>query len=51
MHDLLFDNQSHLKAEHLCSYAKRLQLDMSQYAADMKDRVYLQRIREHEQGQ
>ena len=50
MHDLLFDNQSHLKADHLRGYAERLQLDMARYAADMKDHVYLQRIREHEQS-
>lgn len=50
MHDLLFDNQSHLKADHLRSYAEHLQLDMVRYAADIKDHVYLQRIREHEQS-
>src|SRR6058998_2258320 len=50
MHDLLFDSQSQLKADHLRSYAERLQLDMADYAADMKDHVYLQRIREHQQG-
>jgi protein-disulfide isomerase len=50
MHDLLFDNQSHLKANQLSSYAERLQLDMAHYAADMKDHVYLQRIREHQRG-
>lgn len=50
MHDLLFDNQSHLKANHLRSYAERLQLDMARYAADVKDQVYLQRIREHQKG-
>jgi protein-disulfide isomerase len=27
-----------------------LQLDMVRYAADIKDHVYLQRIREHEQS-
>src|SRR5262245_5076882 len=47
MHDLLFDNQSHLKGPQLKSYAERLQLDMSRYALEMDDQVYLQRIREH----
>ena len=50
MHDLLFNNQPHLKLNQLSSYAERLQLDMAHYAADMKDHNYLQRIREHEQS-
>jgi protein-disulfide isomerase len=50
MHDLLFANQDHLKANHLHSYAERLQLDMARYTAEMDDQVYLQRIREHEEG-
>jgi protein-disulfide isomerase len=50
MHDLLFENQSHLKAIHLTSYAERLRLDMVHYGADMKDHTYLQRIREHQQS-
>ena len=50
MHDLLFDNQEHLKLNQLRNYAERLQLDMTHYAADMTDHVYLQRIREHEQS-
>ena len=50
MHDLLFDNQDHLKANALRGYAERLQLDMMRYTADMKDHVYLQRIREHMQS-
>jgi protein-disulfide isomerase len=50
MHDLLFDNQQHLKPNQLRGYAERLQLDMVRYTAEMKDHVYLQRIREHEQS-
>jgi len=50
MHDLLFDNQSHLKLSHLRGYAGRLELHMERYAADMDDRVYLQRVREHIEG-
>jgi protein-disulfide isomerase len=50
MHDLLFDNQAHLKAADLESYAARLQLDMTRYATEMKDHAYLQRIREHQRG-
>lgn len=47
MHDLLFENQAHLKPQHLRSYAERLQLDMARYSADTVDHLYLQRIREH----
>jgi protein-disulfide isomerase len=46
MHDLLFENQRHLKAPQLRSYAERLELDMVRYDADMADTVYLQRVRE-----
>lgn len=47
MHDLLFENQTHLKAQHLHSYAERLELDLARYTAEMDDTIYLQRIREH----
>jgi protein-disulfide isomerase len=50
MHDLLFENQNHLKATHLHSYAERLGLDMARYTAEMDDHVYLQRVREHIEG-
>ncbi len=50
MHDLLFDNQRHLKPPQLRGYAQRLELDMVRYDADMDDTVYLQRVREDIQG-
>jgi protein-disulfide isomerase len=50
MHDLLFENQQHLKAAQLHGYAERLQLDMARYAAELDDHIYLQRIREHMAG-
>ena len=50
MHDMLFDNQLHLKAPKLRGYAERLQLDMARYAAELDDHIYLQRIREHAQA-
>ena len=46
MHDLLFENQSHLKLPQLRSYAQRLELDLVRYDAEMADTVYLQRVRE-----
>lgn len=50
MHDLLFENQRHLKQQQLRSYAERLQLDMARYTAEMDDEIYRQRIREHQQS-
>jgi len=50
MHDLLFENQPHLKAKDLHAYAERLGLDMARYTAEMDDEVYLQRIREQLQS-
>ena len=50
MHDLLFDNQSHLESDDLRGYAERLRLDTTRYAADMNEHVYLRRIRENEQS-
>jgi protein-disulfide isomerase len=47
MHDLLFENQAHLKPKHLHEYAERLELDLARFAAEMDDHVYVQRVREH----
>ena len=50
MHDLLFENQLHLKTQQLHGYAERLRLEMARYTAEMDDHVYLQRIREHQRS-
>lgn len=50
MHDLLFANQAHLGGKRLHRYAKKLQLDMTRYDAEMCDEVHLRRIREHIDG-
>jgi protein-disulfide isomerase len=50
MHDLLFDNQPHLKLHQLRGYAERLKLDMPRYTAETDDHIFLQRIREQVQG-
>jgi len=47
MHDLLFENQSHLKLPQLRRYAEALELDMARYDIEMKEDYYLQRVREH----
>ena len=50
MHDLLFENQPHLKVHQLRGYAERLGLDLARYTAEMEERLYLQRVREHTQS-
>jgi protein-disulfide isomerase len=50
MHDLLFENQGHLKPNNLRGYAQKLELDMVRFDADMADELYLQRIREQIEG-
>jgi len=50
MHDLLYENQKHLKPHQLRGYAERLELDLARYDAEMRDERYLQRVREHIEG-
>jgi protein-disulfide isomerase len=50
MHDLLFDNQAHLSLKQLRSYAEQLELDMEKYDSEMRDELYLQRVREEIEG-
>ncbi|SHH05758.1 DsbA family protein [Pollutimonas bauzanensis] len=46
MHDLLFENQAHLKPKNLRQYAADLELDLLRYDAEIGDHIYLQRIQE-----
>ena len=50
MHDLLFENQAHLKPNQLVGYAEQLGLEASRYKSEMSDHIYLQRVREHMQS-
>ena len=50
MHEMLFDNQAHLKDKDLHRYAVDLGLDMARYTAEMDDHIYLQKVREHVEG-
>jgi protein-disulfide isomerase len=50
MHDLLFENQSHLSLKALRGYAQQLELDVVRFIAEMDDGVYRQRVREHLEG-
>jgi protein-disulfide isomerase len=46
MHDVLLENQAHLKTNHLRGYAQRLELDVARYEAETEEQYYLQRVRE-----
>jgi protein-disulfide isomerase len=50
MHDLLFENQPHLKDRDLHRYASEIGLDLARYTAEMDDHIYLQKVREHVAG-
>jgi protein-disulfide isomerase len=50
MHDMLFQNQAHLKERDLYRYAGELGLDLARYSAEMDDHIYLQKVREHAEG-
>jgi len=50
MHDLLFESQEDLSAKLFRRYAAALELDLARYDFEMSDRVYLQRIREHQES-
>ena len=50
MHDLLFENQDHLKLKQLRGYAERLELDVARFDADLQSQVHLQRVREDIDG-
>ena len=49
-HDLLFQNQAHLKDKDLARYAAHVELDLVRYTAEMDDHIYLQKVREHMEG-
>ena len=50
MHDVLFQNQAHLKDKDLYRYAGGSGSDMARYTAEMDDHIYLQKVREHVEG-
>ena len=50
MHDVLFQNQAHLKDKDLYRYATEIGLDLARYTAEMDDHIYLQKVREHIEG-
>jgi protein-disulfide isomerase len=46
MHDLLFENQLHLKAKSPRHYAEKAGLDLERYDYEMNDHAYLQHVQE-----
>jgi protein-disulfide isomerase len=50
MYHRLFDNQEHLTEKNLARYASEVGLDMTRYAAEIEDHIYLQKVREHMEG-
>ena len=50
MHDLLFENQTHLKPRHLRAYARRIGLDLERFDYELGDQVYRQRVNEQVDG-
>jgi protein-disulfide isomerase len=50
MHAVLFRHQANLKEKDLQRYAADIGLDLVRYKAEMDDRIYLQRVREHMAG-
>jgi len=47
MHYLLFSAPHHLKLADLTKHAEKIGLDMTRFKAEMRDRIYTQRIQEH----
>jgi protein-disulfide isomerase len=50
MHDLLFEQQRHLKLKDLRHCAEQLELDLERFDYELNDQVYRQRVNEHVQG-
>jgi protein-disulfide isomerase len=50
MHDVLFENQTHLEDRDLRRYAGELGLEPARYTAEMDDHIYLQKVREQAEG-
>jgi protein-disulfide isomerase len=44
MHDLLMENQCHLKAESLREYAAKVGLELGRFDREMRDHLYRQRV-------
>ena len=47
MHDTLFEHQKRLDDKHLATYAGKVGLDESRFAAEMESHAYFKRVEEH----
>jgi protein-disulfide isomerase len=45
MHDLLFENQARMERNHLEEYARRLELDVTRFAAELDTHEHIDRVR------
>ncbi|MET0411205.1 MAG: thioredoxin domain-containing protein, partial [Polyangiaceae bacterium] len=50
MHDLLFEHQNALEDIDLVAYAQRLNLDLTRFTADLRDRTHRKHVHEDELG-
>jgi protein-disulfide isomerase len=50
MHDLLLEPGQHLDRRDLDGFARRIGLNMALFAAELDERVFRQRVREHQEG-
>jgi protein-disulfide isomerase len=48
MHDVLFEQQTHLERDRLLDYARTLALDIGRFTAELDGEIHLQRVREHQ---
>jgi protein-disulfide isomerase len=46
MHDLLYENQRHLRADDLHAYAEKLELDVDAFRKELAEHVHVARVRE-----
>lgn len=44
MHDIIFENQEQLESENLLFYAKKIELDVSQFISDFKKNTLLSKV-------
>jgi protein-disulfide isomerase len=46
MHDILYENQEHLRQRDLLVYGERLGLQVDRFTTDLAERIHLERVRE-----
>ena len=46
MHDILYENQEHLRQQDLLVYGERLRLQVDRFTTDLAEHIHLERVRE-----